>query len=95
MPSKNSQRPTEVKPARYSAAELKVLKVLHDSKKPLSTLELSVRYYGRKAEQPYNGRQVVGALLRSLKAKADYNRELWRVSSSPRKGPHAITWWVR
>lgn len=89
-----SKSKTDAKSARYSAAEDRLLKILNGSKKPLSTPTVAQRYYGRAVEPPYNGRQIVGALLRSLKAKAAHNGEAWSVLSSPRKGPHPIEWWV-
>jgi hypothetical protein len=63
-------------------------------KRKRSTLEIADRYYADVDQQPFNARQIVGGMLRSIKRKTAFNGAVVQLCSTPRQGPKPIQWWV-
>lgn len=75
---------------RYSPMERRIFTMLNS--KPASSIELTSRYYGRAI--PFNGRNIMGATLRRLSDKVNFNRERFKVVRSRRAGQKPIKWHV-
>lgn len=76
---------------KYSKGEKRIFLLLGDGKK--SSTKLIGEHY-KAVDEPYNARKIVVGLLASLAKKINYNKEPFRLLSSPRSGPHAIDFWL-
>jgi hypothetical protein len=80
---------------KYSRGEQGIFALLpQSSSAPLSSTDLTLLKYQKKAAIPFNGRKIVIGLLASLKKKVEANDEPFRILSTPRAGPLPISFWV-
>ena len=80
------------KPLTYTERENKLLKLLRQHNKPVTTIELSRKFYGRNL--PLNPRQSILHALRYLDQKLARNKAKERIVSSERGGPYPIEFWI-
>ena len=60
----------------------------------LSTQALVERVYPNASDRPFNARVIVSGLMRGIMRKTDAMGGPFRICASPRRGPHAIEYWV-
>lgn len=82
-------RPSVSTPSRLSPSEQRLMALLRPA--PTTTEELARQYFMRR-EKPFNARQIISNLVRSLEAKTKRARP--SVKRTPRAGPKSTEVWV-
>lgn len=77
---------------KYSNGEIAVFKAL--SAKALSSTDIMDKIYYTKNDVPHNGRKILIGQITSLRRKIQTNREPFKLSSTKRRGPHPMEFWL-
>lgn len=75
----------------YSKGERKIFGFLAPVRR--SSADIAERYY-RPLHVPMHGRKIIIGLLNSVRRKVELNKEPFRIMATPRKGPHAIYFFI-
>lgn len=78
---------------RYSPMEQSILALLPGDGTKVSSEEIIAAHYGKR-KRPFNARQIIIGVLRTLMRKSNRNRESFKICKSARKGPHPMKFWI-
>jgi hypothetical protein len=84
-----------IKPVKLSEGESLMLAILRAEKQPISSLDLSTKYYKTRGGTPFNARSSVISTVRSLNRKLHHNGEKLTVMQSKQSGPHPATFQLK
>ena len=77
---------------KYSELEQRLLNLVPRNGDKISTPDLIAKFYGRSV--PFNGRAIIGGMMRTIIRKSLHNKEPWKILKTPRSGPKPISYWI-